>query len=498
QTAWRLHRKTCLERSGDMSFDEDGLETLIQEMLDGGISEAQREDLLQRVESDETARTMYLRQISTHTALQATLADCLPAEMADDRQDASIDLVSKPEKLRFQTLLTVASIAAAVVLAFALLRQGRTESRESASAKRAQPAVARVVAAVDAKWRDSAPLPGLLLGVGSFHLDAGSVELEFDEGAHVSITAPTAFDLKSVNHLHIRSGNLVAEIPEDALGFSVTTPQSEIVDLGTEFGVVVDDNGQTDVHVIDGLVQVFESRNLGQSFKEGSPTGIKIAAGEARRLSFDSSSTLVALPLSSRQEILGLQKSRALPFRLLRGDIRLRKSVSRTDLKVFASGQNWIDVIPERSGVLLDQDLGVTFQSPGNYRFFQRRDHYVKADTRVDSYLLHFRSSEGETVRGVIKFDRPVLGIIGEAKQLKDSDPIVGLDGVNYPVGSGEFRGLEPLVEGGLNADREKRSGGWALDQVTLSKDMTTLGLSVNVEPKIGVDELRVLIESEK
>jgi hypothetical protein len=38
--------------------------------------------------------------------------------------------------------------------------------------------------------------------------------------------------------------------------------------------------------------------------------------------------------------------------------------------------------------------------------------------------------------------------------------------------------------------------GGWSPDEVTLSQDMTTLGLSVNVEPIRGVDQLRVLILS--
>ncbi len=43
----------------------------------------------------------------------------------------------------------------------------------------------------------------------------------------------------------------------------------------------------------------------------------------------------------------------------------------------------------------------------------------------------------------------------------------------------------------------ESTSGrGWSPDEVTVSKDMKTLGVSVNVIPGRGVDQLRVLVLS--
>ena len=141
------------------------------------------------------------------------------------------------------------------------------------------------MAAVDADWRDAEPLTGSFLEAGSFQLDAGTVELEFNDGARVTLRGPAAFELKNANHLHVLSGNLVAQIPEQALGFLVTTPQSAIINLGTEFGLVVDDAGQTDVHVIDGLVEVYEWRDLDKvTSLEAVQAGIKIQEGEARRL----------------------------------------------------------------------------------------------------------------------------------------------------------------------------------------------------------------------
>ena len=43
-------------------------------------------------------------------------------------------------------------------------------------------------------------------------------------------------------------------MPRFARGYTILTPTAEVVDLGTEFGVDVDDSGASEVHVFDGDV----------------------------------------------------------------------------------------------------------------------------------------------------------------------------------------------------------------------------------------------------
>ena len=176
----------------------------------------------------------------------------------------------------------------------------------------------------------------------------------------------------------------------------------------------------------------------------------------------------------------------------------MKDTVSKSDLKIPASGRPRIEVIPERTGVLLEEETAVTFRSPGNYRYFGASGQMIPAGTKVDSYLLHFRSTEGEPIRGVIKFDRPIVGLICDANQLVATDALGGLQGVSFPSNSGGFRGLEPHVPDRVRKlPSNKRIGkGLSADEVTLSQDMTTLGLSVNVNPNQGIDQLRVLILS--
>jgi len=388
---------------------------------------------------------------------------------------------------------TLAAAAALVFGAFLVLKGGFL-----APANETSDSVARVLASVEAEWEGGGVAPGSYLQAGSYHLLRGMTDLELAEGVKLSLRGPAVFELVNENRIHLTSGKLVARIPEQALGFLVTTPHSEIVDLGTEFGLEVNEAGHTDVHVIDGLVEVYERRNLDEPAREGAPlAGIKIAEGQARRLEVNGGFRLEDIPFHSRQEILGNRRFDNLGLSLLRGSIRVKDRVSKSDLKIPTSGQARIEVIPERTGVLLEEETAVTFREPGNYRYFGATGQMIPAGTKVDSYLLHFRSTEGEPVRGVIKFDRPIVGLICEADQLAATDALGGLQGVNYPNASSGFRGLEPHTSLQVqNLPSVDGGGGMSADEVTLSQDLTTLGLRVNVVPGQGMDQLRVLILS--
>jgi hypothetical protein len=83
-----------------------------------------------------------------------------------------------------------------------------------------------------------------------------------------------------------------------------------------------------------------------------------------------------------------------------------------------------------------------------------------------------------------------------EASQLSGTDVLSSLEGVRVPISAGRFRGLEPYLPEQINAPRSTEGGGFTADAVTLSQDMTTLSLSVNVHPIQGVGQLRVLVLS--
>ncbi|MFC1760684.1 FecR domain-containing protein [Planctomycetota bacterium] len=116
----------------------------------------------------------------------------------------------------------------------------------------------RIVATLDetvhAQW--DAPLTDANLHPGPMFLEEGFAKLTFRQGAEVILQAPCAFDLSSKNKMILHRGMVTAQVPPEAHGFAIKTPQSTVTDFGTEFGVLVQESAASEVHVFDGRVQV--------------------------------------------------------------------------------------------------------------------------------------------------------------------------------------------------------------------------------------------------
>ena len=115
-------------------------------------------------------------------------------------------------------------------------------------------------------------------------LEEGIAEIEFDGAACVWIEGPAEFTPHSGQRVELACGRLMAYVPRQARGFIVDTPTAELVDLGTEFGVDVDAVGKTDLHVLQGTVEVRSVKSDSTSQRASQ----KIAAGQAVRISADS------------------------------------------------------------------------------------------------------------------------------------------------------------------------------------------------------------------
>ena len=88
-----------------------------------------------------------------------------------------------------------------------------------------------------------------------YRLESGKIHFRLSNGADVVMRAPAAFRLRDAFHLELLRGSLRAIIPPTAEGFTVGAPEVEYEDLGTEFGVTVDDrSGASRIHVFDGQV----------------------------------------------------------------------------------------------------------------------------------------------------------------------------------------------------------------------------------------------------
>ena len=94
-----------------------------------------------------------------------------------------------------------------------------------------------------------------ILSKGPVVLNEGYAKLLMNNGVILTLEAPISFDIQSADLIKVHHGRLVARVPEQAIGFTVITPSSEVIDLGTEFGIDVDKKGGSEVHVIEGEVK---------------------------------------------------------------------------------------------------------------------------------------------------------------------------------------------------------------------------------------------------
>jgi hypothetical protein len=145
--------------------------------------------------------------------------------------------------------------------------QPETRERTGATSK----AVAMLNRTADAQWNARVEIPrlGAPLEPGWLRLDSGLAQIVFYSGARVVIEGPAALQIISPSEALCRSGRLTAEVPPQARGFRVGTPQMNVTDLGTEFGLDVSER-RTELHVFKGSVE-FEPAGDGgkQTLPEG-------------------------------------------------------------------------------------------------------------------------------------------------------------------------------------------------------------------------------------
>ena len=175
------------------------------------------------------------------------------------------------------TVAVAASVAGWLWLAIGWPRRGPSVPGKGPGAN-----VAWLVNAQDCLWSQTGERPGRNMLAGkSLRLERGLAEIEFDCGARVILQGPAGLELLSGCSARLLQGKLTARVPAHARGFTVLTPHNKVVDLGTEFGLAVDEAGAATVRVFTGEVKAFP---LGSGSARGADPGVTIHQNQTARL----------------------------------------------------------------------------------------------------------------------------------------------------------------------------------------------------------------------
>ena len=96
-------------------------------------------------------------------------------------------------------------------------------------------------------------------------ISQGFAEITFDSGAVVLLEGPAAFDVESAWNATLRRGTLTAKVSPQAVGFRVSNPAVEVVDMGTEFSMVADGRDGAEVFVLTGAVEAVPAGEEGRN-----------------------------------------------------------------------------------------------------------------------------------------------------------------------------------------------------------------------------------------
>ncbi|MEO2033103.1 MAG: FecR domain-containing protein [Planctomycetaceae bacterium] len=378
---------------------------------------------------------------------------------------------------RRATAITLAVLATAASLFLVFNWPGTPPQRDETA-----PAIATLAYTSHARWGSEERLPGDAIGKGKLHLEVGLARLDFHNGATVTLQGPAEFEVLSADRTRLRSGILTASIPESAIGFEVITPAMDVVDLGTSFGVSVGTDGETDVCVFEGEVEVSltDGADTPQLVREGNAVRSRPEADSIDSVDYSTERYEDAWPVTSGVlQATGLMKFVSPGPRFVPG--RYEDS-------------EHILVFPERSHVVLKSDIEVDVTKPGQYvRVRRKHKRPIAAGRAIRSYLLQlnpigdFTREESDAARiiGQITFDRPILGLIGGTKLLTRTDKILG-DPLGDYGNSG--RGIEPSHPEDLPDSGR--------DFVTLSRDRHTLSLDLSASS--AVDQIRVVVSEQQ
>ncbi|MEM1061885.1 MAG: FecR domain-containing protein, partial [Planctomycetota bacterium] len=274
--------------------------------------------------------------------------------------------------------VSVAAAVAAVVTAFTLGPPTATP-------------IGRVVAVAEGTtWPRAAAaleIDDVLPAGRTITVETGFVTVEIGSDVSVDLVAPVRASVTAEGVLRLDRGFVTGRVGPGGRGFTVTTEDARIVDLGTVFQVHKDFSSGTRVRVVEGRVEARLVDAAGVETKI-----VDLTAGQTLRLdhvaeSADASGNLfdfdaVYEPVASAKGGVRRFSGAARPLSSAIVGLDLRSGVFETSGRAI--------VMPEATGVTLAEELVVGIDGAAAS---------LPAGTTIDSYLVHYDVGRGSAFK---------------------------------------------------------------------------------------------------
>jgi hypothetical protein len=327
------------------------LKDLIDDYLSGLLDETRIRELEERLRADADARRYFVRYARLHTDIHLEVRARKAGERALDRIEQLIQdgFLSRRSLLRKAVArLTIAAGLLFAVVAGWLLVKGRTVPNDGQGH---EPAVAWLVNAQNCLWSDDVGPAGDMHQGKVLTLARGLAEIRFQCGARVVLNGPASLQILSGKGARLMQGKLTARVPEAAKGFEVLSPQGKVIDLGTEFGLSVSENGSTNVYVFEGKVEAHPA-DAGQA----QDAGVSLTRNQAARIAAGKVTVEPAAPgAAAEQFVRAIVPSPVIVPRTLR--LTFDRPIQGSIGDANGLGTGLTHRLPGTGGSLPEQDL---------------------------------------------------------------------------------------------------------------------------------------------
>ena len=230
------------------------LEDLIERHLNDELSANEKRELVELLDSNPEARRKLVEQAEFNSAITSVLNSDRNIEIGDIPFKTA-----SPQKGVKEFIPWIIAIAACLMLVFKIFNS--SPKNEIVSTPDKKPLTALLVNEVNAKFANGRSIDDVKFSPGEYELTDGAVHLRFSSGADLVVEAPAKLKIFDAMNTRLLSGKVRAMVPPPAQGFTVAANDLHYEDIGTEFGLKVDEKGSSELHVFDGQVNVKDSKN---------------------------------------------------------------------------------------------------------------------------------------------------------------------------------------------------------------------------------------------